>query len=246
MYTRQPKKLLIMNILDILRKYSDEEHRLNQKEIADRLRNEYDMPVDRKAVRRNILNLMDCGYEIEYTEKKRMVPLRDAGTGEPVLDEATGKPRMEENEIWTDFLSEAEIYGRRAEAADRQPAVFQAYSRKTVPDLIRKLEDLSNVYFRSRVKHISCEPSGYSDNRQLFWNIERLDEAISKKKKVSFFYMEYGTDKKLHPKKRADGQPREYLVNPYQMAAREGKYYLICNYEKYDTVSNYRIDRILI
>ena len=105
MYTRQPKKLLIMNILDILRKYSDEEHRLNQKEIADRLRNEYDMPVDRKAVRRNILNLMDCGYEIEYTEKKRsgLVPLRDAGTGEPVLDEATGKPRMEENEIWTDF-----------------------------------------------------------------------------------------------------------------------------------------------
>lgn len=34
-------------------------------------------------------------------------------------------------------------------------------------------------------------------------------------------------------------------MNPYQMAAREGKYYLICNYDKYDTVSNYRIDRIL-
>lgn len=31
MPVKQPKKLLILNILDILRKYSDEEHRLSQK-----------------------------------------------------------------------------------------------------------------------------------------------------------------------------------------------------------------------
>ena len=28
------------------------------------------------------------------------------------------------------------------------------------------------------------------------------------------------------------------------MAAKEGKYYLICNYDKYNDLSNYRIDRI--
>ena len=28
------------------------------------------------------------------------------------------------------------------------------------------------------------------------------------------------------------------------MAAKEGKYYLICNYDKYDDISNYRLDRI--
>lgn len=26
------------------------------------------------------------------------------------------------------------------------------------------------------------------------------------------------------------------------MAAKEGKYYLICNYDKYDDISNYRLD----
>ena len=31
MYTKQPKKMLIMNILDILKKYTDENHRLSQK-----------------------------------------------------------------------------------------------------------------------------------------------------------------------------------------------------------------------
>ena len=35
MYTIQPKKLLIINILDILRKYTDENHRLSQKEIVE-------------------------------------------------------------------------------------------------------------------------------------------------------------------------------------------------------------------
>lgn len=35
MYTVQSKKLLIMNILDVLRRYTDEERRLSQKEIRD-------------------------------------------------------------------------------------------------------------------------------------------------------------------------------------------------------------------
>lgn len=48
MPVKQPKKLLIMNILDILRKYSDEEHRLNQKDIAEILKTEYDMTATAK------------------------------------------------------------------------------------------------------------------------------------------------------------------------------------------------------
>ena len=39
MYERQPKKMLIINILDILKRYTDEEHRLSQKEIMDILKN---------------------------------------------------------------------------------------------------------------------------------------------------------------------------------------------------------------
>lgn len=30
----------------------------------------------------------------------------------------------------------------------------------------------------------------------------------------------------------------------YQIAAINGRYYLICNYDKYDNVANYRLDRI--
>ena len=92
--------------------------------------------------------------------------------------------------------------------------------------------------------HIARLPVDQSDNKQLFLNIEMLDEAISKGRKVRFHYTEYGLDKKLHLRARPDGSPREYVISPYQMAAQEGKYYLICNYDKYDDISNYRVDRI--
>ncbi len=91
MPVKQPK-LLIMNILDILRKYSDEEHRLSQKEITEILKTEYDMTADRN-IRRNILNLMDCGYNIEYSESIRMVPNpknRPAGGELPVVGLLSG------------------------------------------------------------------------------------------------------------------------------------------------------------
>lgn len=244
MYVKQPKKLLILNILDILRKYTDEDHRLSQKEIAEILKNEYDMKADRKAIRRNLLNLMDCGYEIEYSETIRNVPVKDKKTGAVLRDKDTGEPLMEENELWSDFYLKRQFTDGELRLLIDSLLFSRHIPYSQCKDLVEKLEDLSNIYFKSRVRYISTLPEDKTDNRQLFYNIEMLDEAISKNRKVSFRYVEYQTDKKLHEKRRPDGSIREYVITPYQMAAREGKYYLICNYDKYDDISNYRLDRI--
>lgn len=61
-----------MNILDILKRYTDENHRLSQKEIMDILEREYEMKVERKAIKRNLLNLIEYGYQIEYSESIRI------------------------------------------------------------------------------------------------------------------------------------------------------------------------------
>lgn len=221
MYTIPPKKLLMMNILDILSKYTDKDHRLSQKQILDKLKDEYCMVVDRKSVRRNILNLMELGYEIEYEEVSR-----------------------EGGDIWSDFYLKREITDGEIRLLIDGLLFSRNIPTNECKALVKKLEKLSNVYFNSRVGYISRMPDENEDTDKLFGNIEKLDEAIGKKKKVSFKYIEYGTDKKKHIKKTADGKERIYVVSPYQMAAKEGKYYLICNYDKYDDVSNYRIDRI--
>ena len=99
-----PKKLLILYILDILQKYTDEEHRLSQKEIQDILKKEYEMPVDRKAIKRNLLNLIEYGSSIEYREvsRKEIFRKKSVVSDEDSLDlEDKGIP--EDDLLWTDF-----------------------------------------------------------------------------------------------------------------------------------------------
>ena len=71
-----------------------------------------------------------------------------------------------------------------------------------------------------------------------------LDEAINRTAKFHLNTRNTIQIKNCDSKRKPDGSIREYIITPYQMAAKEGKYYLICNYDKYDDISNYRIDRI--
>ncbi len=226
-----PKKTLILNILDILRRYTDEDHRLSQKEIAEILRTEYGMEAERKTIRRHLLNLIDCGYEIEYSESVRMVPNPKTGVSE-------------ESYLWSDFYLVRDFTD-----AELRLLIDSLLFSKHIPysqckELVEKLEGLSNVYFRSRVKHIRTMPDTAPQNRQLFYTIEVLDEAISKGKKVSFRYTSFGLDKQRRPRTDEDDKPKEYTVSPYQMAAANGRYYLICCTDPHDNVSHYRLDRI--
>lgn len=230
MFTTQPKKALIMNILDILWKYTDEKHRLSQKEIINILKNEYCMTADRKAIRRNISALIECGYQIEYNETVRFIPGK---SNDP-----------EESYMWSDFYLVHDFTEGELRLLIDGLLFSQHIPYSQCRELTEKLKKLSSTYFRSHVKHIVTMPRDSGDNRQIFYNIEQLDEAIENNRKVSFKYADYGADKKLHKRRRPDGTEREYIISPYQMAAREGKYYLICNYDKYDDISNYRIDRI--
>lgn len=231
MYTAQPKKLMIINILDILKKYTDEEHRLSQKEIVDILEKEYNMKSDRKSVKRNIMNLIDFGYDIEYSESIRI--MKNKKTGEE-----------EETYILSDFYLQRDF-----DDSELRLLIDSLLFSKHIPysqckELISKLEGLSNIYFKSKVKYIRTMPDKAPNNSQLFYTIDVIDEAISKNRQISFRYNEYGTDKKLHPRKTRGGKDNIYKINPYQMAATNGRYYLICNYDYFDGLSNYRIDRI--
>ena len=226
MYTIPPKKMVIINIMDILKKYTDMDHRLSQAEIIDILKKEYMMDVDRKTVKRNLINLMEMGLDIECTETTKMVPNKKTG-------------ELEETTICTDWY-----INREFSDSELRLLIDSLLFSKNIPysqckKLIGKLKGLSNVYFEKKVTHICNLPDNQPANKEVFYTIDILDEAISKNKKVSFLYNFYGPDKKLHSRRE-----EPYVINPYQMVATNGKYYLICNYDKYSDISNYRIDKI--
>ena len=220
----KPKKLSFV-ILEILRQYTDADHTLNQNDIAELLKKEYDIKADRKSIKRNLTALWEMGFPIEFQETRRMYPNKDGV--------------MEESFIQHDFYIERDFTD-----AELRLLIDSLLFSKHIPysqckELVEKLGGLSNRYFKSRVRFIQTFEETKPKNPQLFYTIEIIDEAIAAGKQVAFTYNEYGTDKKLHPKR-----DREYIVNPYQMAATNGRYYLIGNYDKYDNLANYRMDRI--
>ena len=153
-YATPPKKMLILNILDILRKYSDENHRLSAKDIGERLEREYSQKVDRKAIKRNLMNLIDFGYEIEFSESIR---INKSG---------------EEEIITSDWYLVRDFTD-----AELRLLIDSLLFSKHIPynqckELIEKLEGLSNTYFKAKVKHIRTMPEKQLENKALFNTIE--------------------------------------------------------------------------
>lgn len=53
-YPTSGKKMLNICILDILKKYTDCDHTMDQKDIIAKLKEDYDITVDRKSVKANL------------------------------------------------------------------------------------------------------------------------------------------------------------------------------------------------
>ena len=208
MYGTGTKKMLNMLILDILKEYSDSDHRLLQQDIIDLLESNYGISCERRAVKNNIVSLQEMGYDIA-SQKGYYLRTRDFTDAELRL-------------LIDGVFTSGAITDREAH------------------QLVKKLERYSNRYFKAHVSHIHSTSSGKNaENQNVMDSIAAIDIAISKGKKISFSYLQYGIDFKLHPKRSA-----RYVVSPYQMISNKGKYYLIGNYDDYDNVSHYRLDRI--
>ncbi len=226
------KKIIILYILQILRKYTDADHTMTQQQIVEKLQNEYGLDVNRMTVRRNVEDLIHAGYEIQYSEVVRKH-----------TDKKTGA--VEENTIYTDLY-----YQHDFTEAELHMIIDGLLFSRSVPykqrrKLIDKLGKLSSSYFNQRMNHMHCMSADSPQNKELFYTIEVLDEAITRGKQVALTYGHYGRDLELHPGLNMDGTEKRHVINPYQMMASEGRYYLICNNDHYDSVANYRIDRIM-
>ncbi|WP_026658194.1 helix-turn-helix transcriptional regulator [Butyrivibrio sp. AC2005] len=208
MYGTGSKKMLNMLILEILRKYSDENHSLTQQEILRLLEAHYGMPCDRRSVKANVLALKELGYDIDMDDGYRLLSRE--------FDDAELR-----------ILIDSVLFSK-------------SISTRQAKNLVNKLQTLGSKYFNAKVSHISNLPElDRTINKQAMYGLGTLNDAIAAKHKVSFVYNDIGTDLKLHPRKQ-----EAYIVNPYQIVATNGRFYLIGNYDKYDNVSHYRIDKM--
>lgn len=218
-----PKKMLTMNIYNILKRHSDSVHMLTQKNIIDYLSSECGMEVERKAVKRNLEFLMEAEENIKNDINKPRTNAR--GEKEIIMS----------NWFYSNPVTDAEIHF----------LIDSLLSAKNIPmkfldDLIVHLKGLTNKYFRHIVPKIRTDHC----NSDFFLNIEIIYEAINNDKQISFLYNKFDTDKKLHPITDESSDPKVFIVDPYRTAMTNGRYYLIGREKDTNTLENYQIDRI--
>lgn len=203
------KKSSILYVLDIIKKYSDERHYLTYAEIIDKLYRDYGICLERKTIARDVESLINYGYDIRKAGNKGLYLL------------------------YRDFEQGELLY-----------LIDAIYSSRSMPtnyakDLVEKLMKNYSFYDQKKLNHLEKIEDSAADNKQLFYTIEVLNEAIAKKRRVEFRYNAYGLDKKMSPREN-----KIYKINPYFMVNNHGKYYLVCNYDKYNDLANYKIECI--
>ena len=216
LYIPNPKKMNIILILDILKKFSDENHKLTQSEIASIIKREYEVSIDRHTLKRNLDNLLDYNCGVEYAKRYKESDEPGGWYFERDLTDAEVRMLID-GLVFSKYIPYSECKG-----------------------LIKKLEKLSSVHFKSSY----ALPENRPENKEIFLNIEELLRAMSAGKKVSFNYLRYGTDKKPSIALDKNGKPRVYIVSPYEIVITNGHYYLICAPERKDTLYHYRLNAI--
>jgi len=154
------QKLKILYVLDILRKYSDEEHPLTATKICEHLAT-FGIEAERKSIYADIEALCDYGYDIlrSFSPKGFFMASRE----------------FEEAEIY--LLSDAV-----------RTAKF--ISPKKTRELVKKLGSmLSAEQQRKREKDVYWSPFQKCTNEEIFYNIDTISRAIGDNKKVSFNYI---------------------------------------------------------
>ena len=169
---RENKKLLILQILKVLKTKSSKEKPITQIEIGKILEKE-GVSCSRKTISRNIDYLMEFGYNI----------IKIPGGGCYYVDDT-----FDDSELI--FLVDC-IYS--------SPAILQKQALDLIEKLADNIsykikERCENIY--------KIDEMTRTENKQVFYNIEQINYAIQNNHKISFFYNKYGIDKKFSPRKQ--------------------------------------------
>jgi len=204
------KKMATLCILNILREYSDEQHLLTQREIIQKIENIYGIELERKAVSSNIDSLIDFGVDIVKSNNGCYLAGRE----------------FEPSEI--SFLIDSVFSSKSIDSKNSQI-------------LTSKISKFLSKYQRKRYNYIiKSDEIVRTDNKQLFYIIDILNEAIENGKQVEFQYNRFYADKDVNEKKKQ----KKYVINPYFMINNQGRYYLVCNYDYYNEIANYKVNLI--
>ena len=177
------KKLAIVAILKILEKKSDENHPIRQKDMCTILEKDYDILLERKAIRSNIDRLIEIGYDIEKTERGYYLSGR--------LFEDAELHLLIDSVLASKYIS----MNNTTKLIDKIISLSSDQFKEQV-----KRVQLANEWDKS-------------ENKQLFYNIDEVARAIEMNRQIEFDYYKYQTDKQLHKSSHKIVSPYQLIIH---------------------------------
>lgn len=114
-------------------------------------------------------------------------------------------------------------------------------TEKKSRELIGKISTLTNRYDAGDLKrNVIVSDRVKNMNEHIYYTVDAIEDAIRRKKKIRFLYFDF--DRSKNKKYHNDKNYSE--VSPYALCWREENYYLVGYYDKYQAVSNFRVDKI--
>lgn len=140
------------------------------------------------------------------------------------------------------------ILRRKFELAELTALADQVVNSHSLPPamvnmLIEKLSSLCSANEAERLRPLTdaAENTAIRDMPTIY-NIDPIYQAIAEKRKIKFDYFEYTYD---YQNKRVEKiSPEKRVCSPIALAWNDGKYYLIAYYDKYNSISHFRMDKI--
>ena len=175
---------------------------------------EMGIPCDRRIVTQDVANLNELGYEI----MSMMVGHEKAYY---VADRNFSVPELK---ILIDAVHASSFI-----------------TAKKSGELIEKLAALAGSHRAEVLKrNMVCFNTRKHSNEKILYTIDALEEAILTQKKVIFLY--FDLDENGQRVYRRGGH--HYVVEPVALVFNEDNYYLTSYSSRFDSTSNYRVDRM--
>ena len=206
----------ILYILNVLKKYSDEEHILSVVEIQRKIKEIYNVEIDTRTIRRNI-NLLKYKFEYDISTRKE-----------------NGKGYYINRNPETDF-----------EPGEIRAIIDNfSYANYIVPsvakEIIKKCKNMQTIYENEKLKDYQIySVNSKTENAEVIKNIEDISNSIFNNHKIKFEYWKYEITNKLE--KLIVSMP---TVSPFAIVYNKQEFYFIGIKDGQDKFYHYRLDRM--
>ena len=204
------QKLKIFYILDYLKRNSHQDHPVRANELISMLDRNHNIACDRKTVYSDIAALQEYGVDIVS------IPGRNGG-----YYIASRNFELPELKLLIDAVQSSRYL-----------------TEKKSRELIEKLCEECSVYDANLMRRdVLVSGRGKCMNETIYYNVDRIQDAISQNKQISFRYFDWGIDGKRKYRSK------DYKASPYGLCQDNENCYLLGHSPRYG-ITSYRVDRM--